>query len=210
MSTFTGGFNVVPSNLRQAQNLTVSSLTDGTATLQSGKITNLQNINGFNTSYLANIVSPIQYQIDQLVGNVYLDHVGYNFLAGQIQDNANSIAVLDTSMGLVTSNITTISNTIAGINSNNTVLTGIFAPIISNVTALQSNVATLQGNITTLTGNISTQASQISALQSNVSIVQGNITSINSPIGNIKSNITSIVSNVATLESTESSIQVRY
>ena len=146
-------------------------LTDGTATYQSGNVTNLQYLNNVPCSYFGNVTGDIQYQINQLIGNTDLQTLGYGALSTRITNNENDISTLNDELIPITTNIAALQTMDVSQNLLITALQGNVSTFTGNITTINSNIGSINSNISSLQSTTSTHTFQISGLTGNVSTI---------------------------------------
>jgi peptidoglycan hydrolase CwlO-like protein len=121
-----------------------------------------------------------------------------------------SINNLDTTMGLIQANVTTLQSDVTSINSTLTALDTTVGLINTNVTYLQNNVTyiysliasndtLLNNKIDAVNASLTTLMSNVSVLGSNVTTLFANITTLAGRLDVVEANITTIFANITAI-----------
>jgi predicted acyltransferase (DUF342 family) len=193
---------------------TLSIVTDGFFIGDGGLLSNIPGVSGFgsleqvtatgnttsHTIYFQNTVNSWE-----ALGNVTVSGGSYfgdgSTLSGiMLSDNVLRIENLETSNGLVWSNITELRGNINNLETSNGLVWSNIIELRGNINNLETSNGLVWSNITELRGNINNLETSNGLVWSNITELRGNINNLETSNGLVWSNITELRGNVNNLE----------
>ena len=125
-------------------------------------------------------------------------------LQGQVSTNTTSIGTLQGQVTTLQADVATNTLDIGTLQGDVTALDGQVATNTANIGTLQTDVATNTGNISTLQGQVSTNTADIGTLQTDVTTLQGQVSTNTTNIGTLQTDVATNTADIAALELTSS------